>query len=165
MGRILNPQEREQLILKNWMSHDGYWFGQIAQEWGIKAANRLNRALARRIGRTDIFRLTRALGISKIASREQYFELFQKAMELYCPPHFQYDVRLAGNIQEFYITKCFAYDAVSKAGLGESYLCGVFERIGGWLDALGVGYEMDPAPGRCLMTHGQPCRRIIRLAL
>jgi hypothetical protein len=45
--RRLSPPEREALLIKGWMSHDARWFMAVAKEYGLEAANHLNRIAAR----------------------------------------------------------------------------------------------------------------------
>ncbi len=35
----LTHEDRENILLRNWMSHDGHWFRNVAEEFGPEAAN------------------------------------------------------------------------------------------------------------------------------
>ncbi len=37
---------------------------------------------------------------------------------------------------------------------------GIFARLTGWLDALGLLYEMNPVLVKCLKTQGQECKNM-----
>ncbi len=39
---------------------------------------------------------------------------------------------------------CFAYEGVAGLGVAAEYECGIYERIYGWLDALGLEYQATP---------------------
>jgi hypothetical protein len=45
----------------------------------------------------------------------------------------------------------------TRAGVAAQYECGIFARVLGWLDALGVAYELSPALGKCMKAQGQEC--------
>ena len=61
------------------------------------------------------------------------------------------------------VERCFAYDNVVRAGVADSYECGIFERVAGWLDALGLAYRMNPCLGKCLKAQGRDCAYEIAL--
>jgi hypothetical protein len=42
----LSSSQREALLVNCWMSHDARWFMAVAREYGMEAANRLNRVAA-----------------------------------------------------------------------------------------------------------------------
>jgi len=44
--RRLSSSQREALLVNCWMSHDARWFVAVAREYGMEAANRLNRVAA-----------------------------------------------------------------------------------------------------------------------
>ena len=47
--------------------------------------------------------------------------------------------------------------------LFQQYECGVFERIQGWLESLGVKYEGSPPLEGCLMHQRGKCHRTYKL--
>lgn len=168
MGRTLDElssEERRSLLVNNWMSHDGLWLSAVAQRFGAAAANELNRQVCNAIGRVDARRLARALGISEIETMEQYLRFFNDAYSLYRPSGIDMTIEADRNVQRFDVTRCFAYQGIIKAGLAPVYECGIFERLLGWLDEMGLRYSLEPPIGRCLMVLGQPCRRTITLDL
>ena len=58
---------------------------------------------------------------------------------------------------EIRIRRCFAHENVERAGVAEVYECGIFARVRGWLDALGLSYEMTPPLGACPKAQGREC--------
>lgn len=63
--RHLPAEEREGLIRSCWYSHDARWFNAVAQEFGLEAANRLNRLVCRALGQAEMQRLTIARRLLK----------------------------------------------------------------------------------------------------
>ncbi|MBK5093721.1 MAG: hypothetical protein JJE48_09430 [Actinobacteria bacterium] len=41
--RTLETDELKELLVKCWMTHDGSWFYSCMREFGVEAANRLNK--------------------------------------------------------------------------------------------------------------------------
>ena len=56
------------------------------------------------------------------------------------------------------------YDQVTRAGVAEHYECGIFERVAGWLDGLGLAHELSPPLGKCLKAQGRDCAYTITLS-
>ena len=82
LGR-LSPSEREALLIKCWMSHDARWFAAVAREYGMPAANRLNRTAAHEIGKVEAQRIVRALQLPPVAGVDDYLltqEVFMAAL-------------------------------------------------------------------------------------
>jgi hypothetical protein len=46
---------------------------------------------------------------------------------------------------------------MEKTGLLPDYECGIFVRIEGWFDAMGLKYTRTPDLSRCLKFKGQDC--------
>ncbi len=161
----LTHEDRENILLRNWMSHDGHWFRNVAEEFGPEAANKLNMRTCRSIGRTDWFRLVKALGIDKVESLGQFLEIFKAAWQLYAlpPPYVDVDITVRDNRITAQVKKCFAYEAVESVGMEKIYDCGIFERIRSWIDAARIEYELKPPIGKCLRSQGKECRRTIVL--
>jgi hypothetical protein len=61
--------------------------------------------------------------------------------------------------------QCHAYKGINKMGAIEQYDCGVFERINGWLEGLGVGYQVTPTINGCMMHTDGHCFREYKLDL
>jgi hypothetical protein len=52
---------------------------------------------------------------------------------------------------------CFAHKGMEKTGVLSEYECGIFVRIEGWFDAMGLKYSRDQDLSRCLKYKGQEC--------
>jgi hypothetical protein len=151
----LTHEDREIILLRNWISHDGHWFRHVAEEFGPEAANMLNMRTCRSIGKTDWFCLVKALGIETVESLVQFLEVFEAAWQLYGPPHIDVDITIKDNRITVQVKKCFAYEGVKSVGMEKIYDCGIFERIRSWIDAAGIEYELKPPIGKCLKAQGQ----------
>ena len=58
--------------------------------------------------------------------------------------------------------RCFAYEGIRRIGAIERYQDGIFERIYGWFDGIGMKYSVSPQVEGCMMhTDGRCFREII----
>ena len=164
LGR-LSPADREALLVKCWMSHDARWFMAVARECGMAVANRLNREAARELGRVEAPRLARALGLAPVTSLDEYLLVQEALIGLFGPDLLDYRVNTPGGTAcRVDVARCFAHENAVRAGIAAEYECGIFARVAGWLDGLGLAHELRPALGRCLKAQGLPCAYTITLA-
>lgn len=159
----LSPVEREELLLKCWMSHDARWYMAVAQQFGLQAANKLNRAAAREEGKVEARRAMRALGLEQPASVRDCIVLQDVLAALLTRDLVEYDVEMVGDdALRFRVGRCFAHENVTRAGVADQYECGIFGRVAGWWDAFGLPYGLEPAPERCLKVQGRECAYTFR---
>jgi hypothetical protein len=156
--KSLNKSQLRDLLLKNWMTHDALWYGEVALKWGMGAASPMNLRVCRKLGRIEYKRLISMLDKSPPANMNEYRELFELGRQVFVPDFISFDIDYpADNIQKFHVTECFAYRGMEKAGLLPEYECGIFERIFGWLDAMNLTYTATPDLSRCLKYKGKKC--------
>ena len=160
----LPPEEKQSLIIKCWMSHDARWFTAVATEFGIDAALRLNRVAVREEGRVEARRLVRRLQLPAVRTLADYLLIQEVIIGLLGPDLLDYRIAESGEDGfDLGIERCFAFENVSRAGIAEHYQCGILPRVMGWLDALGVDYELLPSPEKCLKAQGRECVYSFRL--
>lgn len=156
--RRLSPPEREALLVKCWMSHDARWFMAVAGEYGMEVANRLNQIAAREVGRVEAQRIVRALRLPSVATIDDYLVAQEVFISLLGPDLIDYGVSRDGDRSfQMHVRRCFAHENAVRAGVADDYDCGIFARVTGWLDALGLAHDIDPSLGRCLRARGQEC--------
>ncbi len=154
----LSREEREALLIKCWMSHDARWFMAVAQAFGLQAASRLNQAASHEEGKVEAGRVMRALQIQPPETADDYLMLQETIIGLLGPELLDYQViRAADDSFQIRIQRCFAHENVARAGVADSYECGIFSRVTGWLEASGLKYEMTPSLGKCPKLQGQEC--------
>jgi hypothetical protein len=154
----LSPSERESLLIKCWMSHDARWFMAVAGEYGIHVANRLNQIAAREVGKVEARRIVRALRLPPVRTLDDYLLAQEVFIALVGPDLLDYEVTKIGeNGCEVHVRRCFAYENAARAGIIDSYECGIFARVTGYPEALGLEYAMTPPLGKCLKHQGEEC--------
>jgi hypothetical protein len=160
----LSLTDRESLLIKNWMAHDARWFALVAKECGMAVTNRINQTAAREVGKVEAQRLGRALQLPPVKTLDDYLVTQETFIGLLGPDLLDYQVsKVSETACQLCVSRCFAYDNVTRAGVAAQYECGIFARVMGWLDALGVAYELSPALGKCLQAQGQECVHTITI--
>ena len=160
----LSPSEREALLVKCWMSHDARWFMAVAGECGMEVTNRLNRIAAHEVGKVEAQRIVRALRLPPAVNLDDYLLAQEVFIGLLGPDLLDYRVNKAGDdAYQVHVHRCFAHDNAAHAGVAGDLECGIFARITGWLEALGLAYELNPPLGKCLKAQGRECNYTITL--
>ena len=158
IGAGLSLEAQKELLVKGWMSHDARWFMAVAEHFGIEAANRLNQLVCRDLGRVEMKRLMKSLALSPPKDIDEYIDLKKAAISLYGPDLIEYRIKIIDTQSyEMTLTKCFAYENIVRAGIKDQYECGIFARLQGWIDALGLGHQLTPDLGKCMKVLGKEC--------
>ncbi|HLB26700.1 MAG TPA: DUF6125 family protein [Dehalococcoidia bacterium] len=162
----LSAEEREALLVRCWMSHDARWFMAVAQAYGLEAAGRLNQVASHEEGKAEAHRIMRVLGIPPSETADDYLLLQETIIGLLGPELLEYQVVSAGDDSfEVRVQRCFAHENVARAGVADTYECGIFARVTGWLEAAGLKYEMTPSLGKCHKAAGRECVYSFKLDL
>ena len=161
--KTVEGKELKELLIKNWMTHDAMWLYHSVKECGIEKANVVNKAAVRSMGAIEIKRIAKALGVEKIESFDQFKEFFSAAMAIvlgdFMKSTFSFPDK---NKVHGRWDRCFAYEGLKRYGMIDQYRCGIFDRIEGWFDGLGISYTVSPKVEGCMMhTNGQ-CYRDYR---
>lgn len=155
--KITQEQLRSALI-KNWMTHDALWYGEVAARFGMAEASPMNLKVCRKLGRIEFGRLIKMVGTSSPRNMSEYRDLFELGKQIFFPDFMKLEIDYpAENSQVFHVIDCFAHKGMERAGVIADYECGIFERIEGWFDAMGTGYHRTPDLGRCLKFKGEEC--------
>jgi hypothetical protein len=130
------------------------------QECGLEKTNRVNQAAARAIGTVEARRIKRALGMENVRTFGALKEFIDHGFGLVGGDfmEFVFDCS-AENVLHIDTKRCFAFEGISKMGAIDGYDCGIFARIAGWFDGLGVDYEIDIPLKGCLMHTKGKCFR------
>jgi predicted DNA-binding protein len=155
--RQLSSSEREALLIRCWMSHDARWFMAVALNYGIEVANRLNKIAAHETGKAEAKRIIKALQLS-VKNMDDYLLAQEIFIAFLGPDLLDYRVvKIDESTCQVQVNRCFAYENVVRAGIADYYECGIFARVTGWIEALGLDYEITPSPGKCMKVEGREC--------
>jgi hypothetical protein len=159
----LDNDALKQLLTRGWMTHDAMWFGSVLREYGMTAANRLNKAAIRSMAPIEVRRLKQALAIDSVDSVESLRTFFEGAFELLIGDFMEvrWSWQADGSVRIDNL-RCFARDGMQRLGLLATYQCGIYERVFAWLDELGVDYQVTPEVDGCMALDGSPCALTLR---
>lgn len=154
----LSFSKQKELLIKGWMSHDARWFMAVAERLGVEETNRLNQKVCRELGKVEMKRFMKALGISSPKNIPEHIGINDAAISLYGPDLIEYEIKVLNHRSyEMHIKRCFAHENVVQAGIEDQYQCGILARVQGWIDTQGLKHELTPALGKCMMVLGKDC--------
>ena len=161
----LSGAQEKELLRKCWYTHDARWFMSVAQEFGLEAANRLNKRTCRALGEAEMRRLIKALGIAAPTDMRELVRVVKTAFRLFTPPPLmELEVRMIDDRSwEGWMKSCFIHDNVVKAGIGPFYVCAAIDRIQGWHEALGLPLAEEPPDLHCPKIEGRECRHVLTI--
>ena len=155
----INQDQLRNILIKNWMTHDSLWYGEAAAKFGMAEASPMNLRVCRKLGQVEFGRLMKMVEAPSPKNIEEYQELFELGKQVFFPDFVSTQISYPGNdSQIFDFIDCFAHKGMKKLGLLPDYECGIFERIEGWFDAMGLKYTRTPDLSRCLKLKGEECR-------
>jgi len=164
----LNKQELKELLVKCWMTHDGSWFYNSVKEFGIDAANKLNKGAIRNLALFEIKRIKEAMGIedAEIATFEQLKNFIDAAFSVLKGDFMKFKYSFPEKNHLYWeMSTCFAYEGMKLIGVKENYECGVIFRVCCWLDTLGIKYKIEPEIKKCLLYYQEKCTGNIKFSL
>jgi hypothetical protein len=156
--RKIKKDQLSDLLIKNWMTHDALWYGEVAAKFGMADASPMNLRVCRKLGQIEYGRLMKMVEAPPPINMEEYQKLFELGKQVFFPEFVSVQIDYPGNdAQIFRLLDCFAHRGMKKAGLLPDYECGIFERIEGWFDAMELNYTRTPDLSRCLKFRGKEC--------
>lgn len=163
--RELTKEERETLLRRGWYGHDARWFAAVAAEFGIDAANRLNRKALRTTTVGEMRAIAKILGVDRATNLDEFLAVFDVAASVFVPDSLmEFEVeRLGRRSYEVSFQRCFVHENTMKAGIADKYVCAVFDRVAGWHDALGLPLTEEPIGLPCAKAQGKDCRRVLTI--
>ena len=165
----LDKKEIREFFSKNWMTHDAMWFGNVMQALGAEKANEINKGAVKAMAGVEIKRILKLMGKPRdtvITTFEELKEIIDTTYKLIQPEFMKLYYGFPDkNIFRGGFHECFAHDGVSKFGFIDVYQCGIVIRVQGWLEGLGVKYDMIPEFNGCLMHQNGKCEIEFRFYL
>ena len=161
----LTEQGQLELVRSCWYSHDARWFMSVAQEYGMEAANRLNRRAVRALGQVEARRLARALGIEPVSTLTEMAQLIEAGRRILFPqPGMEIELKITDpKSYEVAFQRCFVHEKIARAGIGPGYVCAVFDRLQGWHEGLNLPLAEELPALACAKLQGKECRRVLTI--
>ena len=159
METLSNKQVKE-LLIKCWMTHDGMWFLHCLRKTGIEKTNKINKAASRGLGLIEAKRFKRILGIDEVKTLDNLKKFVDNVFKVVKAEFMKFSYKfLKNNIFQFEMHQCFAYEGIKRIGVIDQYECGIYDRIEGWFEGLGIKFKVSPQIDGCLMHQGRKCFR------
>ena len=157
------PEVRE-LLTKCWMTHDAMWFLHCIQECGIEKANRINKAAVNSMARIEVKRIMKLFEVEKIGAFEDLRQFLEAVESVVKADFMKFRTSFPReNLLRWDMLKCFAYEGVKRIGALDVYQCGIFDRVQGWFEGMGVEYMVTPIEEGCMMHKQGVCFREFEL--
>ncbi|MBI4620007.1 MAG: hypothetical protein HY739_07580 [Desulfobacterales bacterium] len=138
----LTPQQREKVLRDIWVSHDARWFLKSIVELGFDTATKLNLAVIKSIGKTEIKQLVEEIGYGAIKDIEDFKALMEIATDLFFPEEHKYELEILDKDSFLgHVLECYIYKNVNKAGITDVHQCAAKMRFDSWLEAFGLEGE------------------------
>ncbi len=157
----LDKFEVRELFSKNWLTHDAMWYGNCMQELGPELANKINKTATRLMAGIEISRIMKIMGKPKgniVTTFDELKEIIDTAFHTVQTSFLKFDFSFPEkNLLRGSFNECFAHDGVKKFGMLDNYDCGIVERVQGWIETVGVQFEMSPQFRGCLMHQHGSC--------
>lgn len=153
----LTADQQIDVLRRSWQSHDAGWQMAIFQRYGWDEGNRLNKEVARQIGKGAMHRLMKHLGITGVKDIDEFRRIIDITTALFYPkPDFDYQFEQLSDTKVVAIVRqCVICDNVIRGGVAKFYECGCFAMQEGWYDALGV--DVERTLGKCLKAGDDRC--------
>ena len=160
----ISPFEMKEFLGKGWLTHDGMWFFNVYQNYGIDAANKLNRAAIKAMAPLEVKRCRKLLGIEKerLGTFAEVRDFMDGALQAILPESIlsvsSFTAPSRNVIRwKWQDGKCFAFEGMQRLGIADQYVCGVIYRIECWLDCLEIPYRVNPRVDACMMAKTGSC--------
>jgi hypothetical protein len=136
------------------------WLAQCAWQLGMEQTNRLNLAAVKGMAVIEVKRLAKLLGVTRIKDFETLKEFVDHSWGILVGDFMDFTYQFQEpNIMRADMKDCFAYRGTKRLGVIDQYQCGIFERINGWWEGLGLEYAVTPQVTGCMMHQEGRCFR------
>lgn len=140
---VVSDRQKAEILRDIWIAHDGRWFIKTAAGKGFDVATELNLAVQESFGKTEMKRLLKEFGGSRIENIQDLHWFLVTASEVYCPAEHKYVYRVIDEDKiSLKILQCYVHINVSLAGNTGVHTCAARTRFEAWLKGLGLNGEI-----------------------
>lgn len=158
--KSLNDKEIKELVIKCWMTHDGMWFLHCLRKIGIETTNKINKAASHGLGLIEAKRFKKVFCIENINTLTELKNFIDKMFEIVKADFMKFSYDFSKHDEfHFKMHQCFAHDGITRIGIIDQYNCGIYDRIEGWFEGLGLKFKVSPQIDKCLIYKGKKCVR------
>jgi hypothetical protein len=156
----LPAEEKREMVAKSRWTCDSNWMMAMVFTSGWEAANKMNLQVAKSVGKAEMHRLMKLLGIERPRREEEVMKLMSIAMQTFVTrDYFDYEFKVLEPGKTLAIVRqCYAYTKTSSIGVEKDYQCGCSGMRAGWYEAMGV--EVKESLKKCLKDGSDHCEII-----
>jgi hypothetical protein len=154
-------ESKREIVAKSRLTCESNWMMALVFNAGWEVANKINIQVGQVVGKTEMHRLMRALGLGSPKNDMEFMMLVMLGMETFITKdYFDYEFEILGpNRILGIIHKCYAYTKVSSIGVEKDYQCGCFGMRAGWYQAMGL--EVKENLVKCLKDGADRCEIMV----
>jgi hypothetical protein len=154
-------EEKRELVAKSRWTCDSHWMMSMVFNAGWDVANKMNLQVGQAIGKVEMHRLMKVLGLNKPKDEKEFMVLMTLAMETFTTKdYFDYEFKSLGPDKWVGIIKqCYAYTKVRSINVEKDYECGCFGLRAGWYQAMGL--DVKEKLVKCLKDGADQCEIMV----
>jgi len=153
-------KEMQQMLAKGRWTCDSNWMMALVLHAGWEAANSANLEVGKAVGKAEMHRLMRLLGLERPRNSEELIFQMSLAMECFITDdYWDYEFkRIEGNWIGI-VRQCYAYTKTKSIGVEDDYRCGCFGLRAGWYQAMGI--EVEERVIKCMKDGDERCEILL----
>ena len=150
-------ESKKEIIAKSRWTCESNWMMALVFAAGWDVANKMNLQVGQAVGKAEMHRLMKALGLGDPRNDTEFITLVTLGMEAFITKdYFDYEFKILGSGRFLGIVhRCYAYTKVSSIGVEKDYQCGCFGMRAGWYQAMGL--EVKENLVKCLKDGADRC--------
>ncbi|OGP91545.1 MAG: hypothetical protein A2031_09185 [Deltaproteobacteria bacterium RBG_19FT_COMBO_43_11] len=158
---LIPVEEKRELVAKSRWTCDSHWMMSMVMNAGWDVANKMNLQVGQAVGKVEMLRLMKVLGLDKPKNKKEFMLLMTLGMETFITQdYFDYEFKLLSPGKWVGIIKqCYAYTKVKSINVDKNYECGCFGMRAGWYQAMGI--EVKENLVKCLKDGDNQCEIIV----
>jgi hypothetical protein len=158
---MIPAEEKRELVAKSRWTCDSHWMMSMVMNTGWDIANKMNLQVGQAVGKVEMHRLIKILGMDKPKNEKEFMMLMTLGMETFITQdYFDYEFKLLSSGKWVGIIKqCYAYTKVRSINVDKDYECGCFGMRQGWYQAMGL--EVKETLVKCLKDGDSQCEIMV----
>ena len=158
---MIPVEKKRELVAKSRWTCDSHWMMSMVMNTGWDVANKMNLQVGQAVGKVEMHRLMKILGLDKPKNEKEFMMLMTLGMETFITQdYFDYEFKLLSSGKWVGIIKqCYAYTKVHSINVDKDYECGCFGMRQGWYQAMGI--EVKEILVKCLKDGDSQCEIVV----
>jgi hypothetical protein len=150
-------ESKKEIVAKSRWTCESNWMMALVFAAGWDVANKMNIQVGQAVGKAEMRRLMKSLGMDRPKNDTEFMILVTLGMETFITKdYFDYEFRfLSPGKMLGIVRQCYAYTKIRSIGAEKNYQCGCFGMRAGWYQAMGL--EVKENLVKCLKDGADRC--------